>query len=128
MLEIRARDVPKSSCSVVALKTKASIPLIANILSNTKVREIVCSRAIYKTIPPRAIKALKKMKIEVRITNPARGRPRKYGEKTCVRILKMLRAGKTHKSVSKELKIPLRTVYHIRKTFRKANKSNRSKK
>lgn len=115
MLEINTRNVPKSDEAVVAIKTKASIPLIANILANTKAQEIVCSRAIYETIPKKALLALKKMNVNVRVVSLLRGRPNKHGKKTRSLVLKMLSSGVPHKEVSEKLGIPLRTVYWIGK-------------
>jgi hypothetical protein len=115
MLEIRSRSVPRSAERAVALKTKASIPLIANILSNTRAREIACSKAIKGTIPQRALIALKKMGIGIRVVELRRGRPRKHPEKKRSAVLDLLSLGESHKSVSEKLGIPLRTVYWIGK-------------
>ncbi len=115
MLEINSRKVPKSSERTVALKTKASIPLIANILSNTQVREIVCSQAIYDTIPARALSALEKMGVRVRIVPLERGRPKKHPRRIRAIVLELLSISESHKSISEKLGIPLRTVYWIGK-------------
>jgi hypothetical protein len=115
MLAVNSRRVPKSDELVIALKTKASIPLIANILSNTGAREIVCSKAIYKTIPSRALFALDKMGVKVTVAHFHRGRPNKHDKKVRSRVLKLLSFGFPHKEVSERLGIPLRTVYWIGK-------------
>ena len=115
MLEIRSRNVPKSTESLVSLKTKASIPLIANILSNTKAKEFICSKAIYDTIPARALAALEKLKVKVRVIAIKRGRPNTHDNKTRSRVLKLLKSGVPIKEVSKKFNIPLRTVYWIGK-------------
>ncbi len=115
MLEIKSRNVQKSNEQTVAIKTKASIPLIANILSNTKAQEIVCSKAIYDTIPARALAALGKMNVKVRIVPLGRGRPNKHDKKTRSLVLKMLKSRVSKKEISEKLKIPLRTVYWIGK-------------
>jgi hypothetical protein len=116
MLTVNSRSVPKSDEKLVFLKTKASIPLIANILSNTKAKEIHCSRAIYKTIPPRALAALLEMGVKVKVASLFRGRPVKHSKKTRSRVIALLASGLPKKEVSRRLKIPLRTVYWIGKT------------
>ncbi|MFH1470191.1 MAG: hypothetical protein ABIF01_00420 [Candidatus Micrarchaeota archaeon] len=115
MLEVRSRGVPKSNERKVFLKTKASIPLIANILANTKADEIFCSPAIFSTIPKRALSALGKMRIRVTVVPLPRGRPDKHSKKSRHLALKLLRAGAKKRIVSERLGIPLRTVYWIGK-------------
>ncbi|MFH0817938.1 MAG: hypothetical protein V1909_04865 [Candidatus Micrarchaeota archaeon] len=115
MLLVRGRSVPKSSERIVALKTKASIPLIANILSNTKAQEIRCSKAIYDTIPKRALLALDKMNVKVRIISLLRGRPNKHPLKVRSQVFKLLKSKFPKKEISEKLGIPLRTVYWLEK-------------
>jgi hypothetical protein len=96
------------------LKKKTSVRDIAKVLDcEEDVKQIVFSRGAYSHLPKRALAALKKMNIEIKIVDMKRGRK----VTTNVEQIKLLTdEDLSPQDISKMTRIPLRTVYyHVRK-------------
>ena len=94
------------------LKRKLGIKDILNIL-NTKrnVKTITCSRGTYNHLPKKALRALNKMNIRIKIVNLKRGLKPKADIKKIKRFSYLSAI-----EISKRTHIPLRTVYyHLKK-------------
>jgi len=77
------------------------------------VKTIGCPPSLYPKISKKIIKALDQMGIKLVPMNHSRGRPKKYDQPTLKLIEELVKKGKTPKEISKELNIPLRTVYYL---------------
>lgn len=88
--------------------------ILVRILENApNVRVIGCPPSLYPKVSKKAINALSQMGIKLIPVGYSRGRPRKYDEKTLSLIRRMMRQGKKPKEISRELNIPLRTLYYM---------------
>ncbi|WP_461866845.1 DUF1699 family protein [Thermococcus sp.] len=88
--------------------------ILVRILENApNVRVIGCPPSLYPKVSKKAIHALSQMGIKLIPVAYSRGRPKKYDEKTLVLIRRMVKQGKKPKEISRELNIPLRTLYYM---------------
>ncbi|MDP3033806.1 MAG: helix-turn-helix domain-containing protein [Methanobacteriaceae archaeon] len=91
-------------------------------------KKITCPISLYKRTSPKYLDALKELGIEVEPLS-SRGRPNKYDEKKVFEIKSLLKDGKTPKEISKQMKIPLKSVYYLNKDshLKKGRKSKYAK-
>ncbi|PKL68862.1 MAG: resolvase [Methanobacteriales archaeon HGW-Methanobacteriales-1] len=91
-------------------------------------KKITCPISLYKRTSPKYLDALKELGIEVEPLY-SRGRPNKYDEKKVFEIKSLLKDGKTPKEISKQMKIPLKSVYYLNKDshLKKGRKSKYAK-
>ncbi len=95
-----------------SIKRKVGKSILYLLLKLTSVKNIVMTAPIARTLPAKAIDAIRKTGVAVRITGMRkRGRKRKYGSS----VLRAARRGKNLKRISNERNVPLRTLYHYRK-------------
>ncbi|WP_461864141.1 DUF1699 family protein [Thermococcus sp.] len=88
--------------------------ILVRILENApNVRIIGCPPSLYPKVSKKVIRALSQMGIKLIPVGHSRGRPRKYDERTLTLVRRMMRQGKKPKEISRELNIPLRTLYYI---------------
>lgn len=97
------------------IKKKVSIKDLIRILDRyPNLRYITCSRGAYRHFPKKAINALHRMKISLKIVEVKRGR---RSSVDAGRIHALLSQGLSAKEISQKLSMPLRTVYyHIQKS------------
>lgn len=77
------------------------------------VKVIGCPPSLYPKVSRKVITALDRVGIKLIPVKHPRGRPRKYDDGTMARVEHMLRSGKSLKEISRELGIPLRTLYYM---------------
>jgi len=96
------------------LKRKTSVKDIARILdSEEEIGQLVFSRGAYSHMSKRALAALRKMNIEIKVIDMKRGR---IATTDVEQIKKLASEGLTTQDISKMARIPLRTVYyHIKR-------------
>lgn len=98
------------------LKKKLSIKDIFRILNeNKEVKQIICSRGAYNHLPKKALRALKVMKIKIKIVDLKRGKKVKHDLK---KIEKLASTGLSAFEISRRTNIPLRTVYYHLKNLK----------
>lgn len=98
----------------VYINLRPTKEILVRILENApNVKLIGCPPSLYPKVSKRVIRALKQMGIEVVPIQRSRGRPKKYDERIVVKIRELVKTGKTPKEISRELGIPLRTVYYM---------------
>lgn len=91
-------------------------------------KKITCPASLYKRTSPKYLDALKELGIEVE-PRAGKGRPKKYQEKDVFLIKSLLKGGKTPKEISKEMEIPLKSIYYLNRdlTLKKGRKSKYSR-
>lgn len=91
-------------------------------------KKITCPISLYKRTSPKYLDALKELGIDVEPLS-SRGRPNKYDEKKVFEIKRLLKDGKSPKEISKQMKIPLKSVYYLNKDshLKKGRKSKYAK-
>lgn len=100
---------------IVRISKPLTKDLAYRILSdNEDVEEIIIPKSCMRRTSKRVINVLKEMGIEINVSYK-RGRP-KTSEDVIKKIHMMRKRGYSAKMISTELKVPLRTVYHILKT------------
>ncbi|ADT83473.1 DUF1699 family protein [Thermococcus barophilus] len=98
----------------VYINLRPTKEILVRILENApNVKLIGCPPSLYPKVSKRVIRALRQMGIEVVPIKKSRGRPRKYDEAVLLRIRELMTQGKSPKEISRELGIPLRTVYYM---------------
>lgn len=98
----------------VRLKTKPSRQLLARLLDQTKVKEIVLTKGIEATIPSQVRAALEKSDIKLTLLPARAGRPAKYEGKKREQALALIERGKIAADVSKALGVPTTAIYYWR--------------
>ncbi|MFH1285377.1 MAG: hypothetical protein ABIH99_02220 [Candidatus Micrarchaeota archaeon] len=115
----KIREKSASSETKISAKVKLSTPVLIALLTHTKMDELVCTRAIFNTVPRKAREALEKVGVKVKLVREKRGRPRVLGERKIGAISAMVGREKNAREISQKLGIPLRTVYYyLRKAER----------
>ncbi|WP_457753003.1 DUF1699 family protein [Thermococcus sp.] len=98
----------------VYINLRPTKEILVRILENApNVKLIGCPPSLYPKVSKRVIRALRQMGIEVVPIKKSRGRPRKYDEAVLLRIRELMTQGKSPKEISRELGIPLRTIYYM---------------
>ncbi|WP_324735736.1 DUF1699 family protein [Thermococcus sp. SY098] len=98
----------------VYINLRPTKEILVRILENApNVKLIGCPPSLYPKVSKRVIRALRQMGIEVVPIKKSRGRPRKYDEAVLLRIRELMAQGKSPKEISRELGIPLRTIYYM---------------
>ena len=78
-------------------------------------KKIKCPKSLYVRTSKKYLDALLELGIEVEPVMK-RGRPKKYGPNEAKTVHNMLEEGYTPKEISKEMNIPLKTVYYLKDT------------
>jgi len=94
------------------LKVKPSSLLIAHLLSNTKVKRLVCSPGIHKTFTKKVLRALEKMNIRVTVRKARRGRPTSVPDSSIDAARKLITKGSPVRDAAKKLNISERTLFY----------------
>lgn len=81
---------------------------------NPNLKRIRCPYSLYKRTSPKYIDALKELGVRVEPVKK-RGRPRKYGDQHRNQVNNLLREGKSPQQIAGQMKIPLKTVYYLKK-------------
>ena len=102
------------------IKRKLSISDILSILNKKKIKKLSFSRGAFNHLPKRAIKALKKIGVQLEIIDLKRGKPPVVDVKGIEKL-----ADKTAYEISRLTKIPLRTVYYHLKKIKKRRNQHR---
>ncbi len=98
------------------LKRKVSAVLLAQIMQNAPVARIMCSPAIYESLPRSAVAALEQMGVEIAVERVKRGRPHLHSRESLRMIEELHGQGFSAGEISAKLGLPLRTVYyHLRR-------------
>ena len=101
------------------IKVKPSTKLLAYLLNNTNVKKIYISEGIYRTIPPKVVRALRDMKVNVKIVRLKQGRPFKINDFIIERAFRMRQNGLSVTEISQKLGISRRTLYYRFKKYSK---------
>lgn len=90
---------------------------IANILDeNPNLKKITCPISLYNRASPKYISVLAELGIEVQGLSK-RGRPKKFKNQEIQKVHKLFKKGYTPENISKNLKIPIKSVYYIKKYY-----------
>lgn len=81
--------------------------------SNPDLEKITCPKSIYTRISKKYLEALKELGIQVEPILK-RGRPKKYGSSDATKIQTLLDRGVSPNEISKQLNIPVKTVYYLK--------------
>ncbi|WP_048146588.1 DUF1699 family protein [Pyrococcus abyssi] len=100
----------------VYINLRPTKEVIVRILDNApNVKVIGCPPSLYPKVSKKVLRALEQMGIKVIPVEKGRGRPRKYSYKTLMMIEELLKKGKTPREISRDLGIPIRTLYYLLK-------------
>lgn len=100
--------------NVIYVNEQLSSRKIMEILdSNPDLEKITCPKSIYTRISKKYLKALNELGIEVEQVLK-RGRPRKYSPSDAKSIQTLLDRGVSPSEVSKQLNLPVKTVYYLK--------------
>jgi len=94
------------------LKRKVSAVLLAQIMQKASVARIMCSPAIYGSLPRSAVTALEQMDIEIAVEKVKRGRPHMHSRESLRMIGELHGQGFGAAEIAHKLHLPLRTVYY----------------
>ncbi len=93
---------------------RPSVDIMVEVLEHApNVKYILCPKSLYSLTSIRVKKALERVGVLLIPFGDGAGRPNKYDDETVGKLKKMYELGVPVKEISKSLKIPLRTVYHI---------------
>ncbi|MDO8339517.1 MAG: hypothetical protein Q7T16_02570 [Candidatus Burarchaeum sp.] len=122
MLEIRGSNrqvleaVERAHDPELLLKRKVSTVLLAQIMQKAPVSRIMCSPAIYGSLPRSAVAALEQMGVEIAVERVKRGRPHVHAREKLKMIEELHGQGFAAAEIAHKLHLPLRTVYyHLRR-------------
>lgn len=90
------------------LKTKPNVMMFVVLLNETKIKDLYISEGIYRTIPRKVMKSLKKS-VNLVIKKCRRGRPHKYKEEE---IRATLQGPGSNDEKMKKLGMPRRTFFY----------------
>lgn len=120
MIRIRSREdvikiLQEGSPEEEAYVARRISKRLATILlsSMPQLKRIYAPRSVLNTSSEKVLRALKKIGVEVIPTGRRRGRPPKYGAETLKLLLEKYRNGESPSEISRDLGIPLRTVFHL---------------
>ncbi len=92
--------------------------------SNSDLEKITCPKSIYKRISKKYLHALDELGIEVEPVLK-RGRPKKYSLQDAGKIQTLLNQGVSPKEISKNLNIPVKTVYYLKNSSLKRGRKSK---
>jgi len=104
--------VEKAHDPELLLKRKVSAVLLAQIMQKAPVARIMCSPAIYGSLPRSAVAALGQMGVEIAVERVKRGRPHVHAREKLKMIEELHGQGFAASEIAHKLKLPLRTVYY----------------
>ena len=81
--------------------------------SNPNLEKITCPISIYTRISKKYMDALKELGIDVEPIK-RRGRPKKYSSNEAAKIQTLLDRGESPKTISKNLNLPIKTIYYLK--------------
>ncbi|OIO22000.1 hypothetical protein COV61_05685 [Candidatus Micrarchaeota archaeon CG11_big_fil_rev_8_21_14_0_20_47_5] len=88
-------------CKTFILKVKPSKSFFAVLLSKTKVKKLIATKGILKTIGKDVLSALRKNGVRVEVRKSALGRKRRIGNAGIVKAIKRIGAGETLEEAAK---------------------------
>lgn len=98
----------------IYINMRPSVDIMVEVLEHApNVKYILCPKSLYMLTSIRVKKALERVGVLLVPFGEGAGRPNKYDEEIVNKLKKMYELGVPVKEISKSLKIPLRTVYHI---------------
>ena len=98
------------------INTRPSVEIINKILENVpEIREIYCPPSLLKQTSTRAFEVLQKRGVRLDKHEIRVGRPTKYSPSIIEEILETRKKGISVREISKQMKIPIRTVYYYLK-------------
>ncbi|MGC9516284.1 MAG: helix-turn-helix domain-containing protein [Methanomicrobiales archaeon] len=99
---------------IVYVDEQLSSRVIMELLDkHPNVKIIQCPPSLYKRTSKKYLDALQELGIEVE-TVERKGRPPKYKEDDAERVKDLLKRGYSPKDISKNLEIPLKSVYYLK--------------
>jgi len=97
----------------VHLSVRPTINIIASILTAApNIKLITCPPSLYERTPEKIKDALAKVGVEFKALLLTPGRPRMHSESKIDEIYRLSSRGCSAKKISKDLRIPLTTVYY----------------
>ena len=97
----------------VHLSVRPTINIIASILTAApKIKQISCPPSLFERTPKKIKEALEKVNVSFSSILLTPGRPRMHSDSKIVEIYALNQKRYSAKKISKELKIPLTTVYY----------------
>ena len=98
----------------IYINMRPYVDIMVEVLEHApNVKYILCPKSLYAITSIRVKKALERVGVLLVPFGEGAGRPNKYDDETVGKLKKMYELGVPVKEISKSLKIPLRTVYHI---------------
>jgi hypothetical protein len=87
-------------------------------------KKITTPTSLYARISPKYLQALEELGVTV-VSVEKKGRPKKYSEKETQKINDLLKSGYSPQEISKNMNIPLKTVYYLKKSSLKPGRKNK---
>ncbi|MEM4331781.1 MAG: hypothetical protein QW500_00705 [Candidatus Micrarchaeia archaeon] len=98
------------------IRRKVSKKILYLLLEATRVKKIIISKNIARTLPKKSLSALEKTGVQVCILDYVKkGRRKKYDVEHIIGLLNRKKI--PLKDISRDEKIPLRTLYYYKKNF-----------
>jgi hypothetical protein len=106
------------------LKTKPNVMMFVVLLNETKIKELYITEGIYRTIPQKVMKSLKKS-VNLVVKKCRRGRPQKYSEEE---IRGVLQGSGNNGEKMKKLGMPRRTFFYWKRKLGFSGKRRKRRK
>ncbi|MCD6414229.1 MAG: helix-turn-helix domain-containing protein [Candidatus Diapherotrites archaeon] len=113
---LREIDSLDNSVEDIYINTRPSVEIINRILENAPaIRKIYCPPSLLKQTSTRAFEVLDKHGVSLDKHGIRVGRPTKYSSSIVQEVFERKERGMSVKDISKQMKIPIRTVYYYLK-------------
>ncbi|MDD5023213.1 MAG: hypothetical protein PHU63_03525 [Candidatus ainarchaeum sp.] len=113
--EMMNKIIDNKNSEIFFLKTKASVPLLAFLLNNSKIKKLLVLPSIYNLINKKVKYALEKSGVGIKCVGSSIGRPRKISKELFEKIMK---EKISNKEKIKRLGISKRSFYYLKKSIK----------
>jgi len=117
--EVLAALASSPEATEAILKTKASIPLLTEVIGRSRISTLFVSPKLLARFPKRALPALEKIGVAVKPVETKRGRPRVHSAEKLERLGELAQSLNA-REISKQLGLPIRTVYYYIRRLKRA--------
>ena len=111
VLELLRKGSPEEEAYIARRISKRLATILLTSMPNLK--RLYAPRSVINVSSEEVLQALERIGIQVIPTGRRRGRPPKYGAETLKLLLEKYRNGESPSEISRDLGIPLRTVFHL---------------
>ncbi|MCD6522279.1 MAG: DUF1699 family protein [Candidatus Diapherotrites archaeon] len=113
---LRAIEELDENITEVYINARPSMDIVMNIMENApNIQAIYCPPSLLKQTSTKVFSVLEEKGVKLAHKDVKVGRPKKYSNETVREIIERRRNGQPVKDISKEMNIPLRTVYYYLK-------------